>query len=35
MTDSSWWCVHADTSTDYQSANTVELSGFSQNLFNF
>ena len=27
--------VHVDTSTDYKSANRIELSGLSQYLFDF
>ena len=35
MTDSSGWCVHGDTSIDHKSANRIELSGLSQNVFDF
>ena len=35
MIDSSGWCVHGDISIDHQSTNRIELSGLSQNLFDF
>ena len=35
MTDYSGWCVHGDISTNQKSSNKIELSGLSQDLFDF